>query len=544
MADPAGDAIDNFWRERMVAPRRGAVRDVCVAAALLATATLVGFALDALGIDGAVIVVYVFVVQLCAFFTWNPLVCLVASGAAVTLCNFFFTGPRYTFAMLDEADLGIFAVTFVVSLVSSSVAVALRRALVHAATGSHRARMVLETNRMLQRCAGPDEIMRAVGTQLARLAKAPCVWYRMDGDGEDLVPACAYTPTGDVASMQMLAPEMPPFLSGSAYVGTPLDATFGGSQYYGIYLTVRSGDVPAGDGEEPPVAGVLAIAGPPSALSGDELVTADAIVSEAGLALDRVRALEARERAAVVAKNEQLRANLLRSISHDLRTPLTSIRGNADVLLDQGSTGTAALDAPTRRRMLMSIRSDALWLNDTVENLLAITKLEDGGMHLSLTLELMDDIVEEALRHVSPAAAEHRIETVPGPEPVLVNVDARLMVQLVVNLVDNAIKYTPEGSRITVAWRVARAGAVLSVADDGPGIAPADREHIFDSFYTVNHGLADGHRSVGLGLSLCRSIAAAHGGTIDVDAAEPHGAVFNVELPVADIDLDKEPYDA
>ncbi|MFR7671240.1 MAG: sensor histidine kinase [Collinsella sp.] len=115
---------------------------------------------------------------------------------------------------------------------------------------------------------------------------------------------------------------------------------------------------------------MLAIVAEPGVLTHEERTLADAIVSEGELALDRARAMEAREEAAVLAKNEQLRANLLRSISHDLRTPLTSISGNADVLLDQGSTGTAVLDAQTRRGLLLSIRSDALWLNATVENLL------------------------------------------------------------------------------------------------------------------------------------------------------------------------------
>lgn len=180
-----------------------------------------------------------------------------------------------------------------------------------------------------------------------------------------------------------------------------------------IYLTVRTGDGFARSGDPASVVGVLAIVAEPDVLTHEERTLADAIVSEGELALDRARAMEAREEAAVLAKNEQLHANLLRSISHDLRTPLTSISGNADVLLDQGSTGTAVLDAQTRRGLLLSIRSDAQWLNATVENLLAITKLEGGGMHLSTTLELMDDIVEEALRHVSPAVREHDLKVVP-----------------------------------------------------------------------------------------------------------------------------------
>lgn len=201
------------------------------------------------------------------------------------------------------------------------------------------------------------------------------------------------------------------------------------------------------------------------------------------------------------------------------------------MLLDQGSTGTAVLDAQTRRGLLLSIRSDAQWLNATVENLLAITKLEGGGMRLSTTLELMDDIVEEALRHVNPAVREHDLKVVACDEPALVNVDARLMVQLVVNLVNNAITYTPAGSHIMISISVDDGRVACSVADDGPGIAPEDRERIFESFYTANHGLADSHRSVGLGLSLCRSIALAHGGSIEVAAADPHGSVFTIELP-------------
>ena len=256
-------------------------------------------------------------------------------------------------------------------------------------------------------------------------------------------------------------------------------------------------------------------------------------------ALNRARDCERKVQQALRDESHR-KDDLVTYLAHDLRTPLTSISGNADVLLDQGSTGTAVLDAQTRRGLLLSIRSDAQWLNATVENLLAITKLEGGGMHLSTTLELMDDIVEEALRHVSPAVREHDLKVVACDEPALVNVDARLMVQLVVNLVNNAITYTPAGSHIMISISVDDGRVACSVADDGPGIAPEDRERIFESFYTANHGLADSHRSVGLGLSLCRSIALAHGGSIEVAAADPHGSVFTIELPVADVSFDKE----
>ena len=485
-------------------------------------------------------IVYVFAVQLCAFFTWSRLYCLLSSAATVALYNFLFVDPRYALSFIDRVYPGMFFIMFAVSLVSSSIALALRRALAQAAASDRRTQMVLETNRMLQRCGDQQQIVHAMATQLARLSDCPVVWYSADADNDDLLPRTTYTAVGDAAPVHQLAPQMPPRLSASAYVGTPLDATYGASAFYGIYLTVRSGDTMVRAGDPASVVGVFAIVAEPDALTPEERTLADAIVSEGELALDRARAMEAREEAAVLAKNEQLRANLLRSISHDLRTPLTSISGNADVLLDQGSTGTAVLDDQTRRGMLLSIRSDAQWLNATVENLLAITKLEGGGMRLSTTLELMDDIVEEALRHVNPAVREHDLKVVACDEPALVNVDARLMVQLVVNLVNNAIAYTPAGSHIVISIGVHDGCVACSVADDGPGIAPEDRERIFESFYTANHGLADSCRSVGLGLSLCRSIALAHGGSIEVTAADPHGSVFTIELPAADVSFDKE----
>lgn len=535
-----GDLADSFWWRRSTQTRRGPLYDTCVVAGLLAAATVVGAVLDRPGLAPSIMIVYVLAVQLCAFFTWSRLYCLLSSAAAVSLYNFLFIEPRYSLTLIDHIHPGMFFIMFVVSLVSSSIALALRRALAQAAASDRRTQMVLETNRMLQRCADEQQIVHAVATQLARLSGCPVVWYSADAEGDNLLPRATYTAVGDAAPLHQLAPQMPPLLSASVYVGTPLDATFGGSAFYGIYLTVRSGDTMVRAGDPASVVGVLAIVAESDALSSEERTLADAIVSEGELALDRARAMEAREEAAVLAKNEQLRANLLRSISHDLRTPLTSISGNADVLLDQGSTGTAVLDAQTRRSMLLSIRSDAQWLNATVENLLAITKLEGGGMHLSTTLELMDDIVEEALRHVNPAVREHDLKVVACDEPALVNVDARLMVQLVVNLVNNAITYTPAGSHIVISIDVDGGRVTCSVADDGPGIAPEDRERIFESFYTANHGLADSHRSVGLGLSLCRSIALAHGGSIEVAAADPHGSVFTIELPAADVSFDKE----
>ena len=352
----------------------------------------------------------------------------------------------------------------------------------------------------------------------------------------------AYLPSGEKGLAQEFAPALPPLLDGSAYVGTSLGREVAPELSRGVYLTVYdkaaepadAGASRGGAPSEPVVAGVLAIDVDEAALGHDEANIAASIAGEASLALARSSALEQRECAAVTAKNEQLRANLLRSISHDLRTPLTAIAGNADVLLSDA----AVLTEGQRAKLAADIRSDATWLTSTVATLLAITKLENGGMSLNATVELMDDIIEEALRHVDPAVSEHSLVVEPSPDAALVSVDARLMgisraylAVALVNLVNNAVAHTPAGSHIAIRTWVEGARVRCSVADDGPGIPEADRARIFEPFYIVNHGLADGHRSVGLGLSLCSSIMAAHGGTIGVSAVEPHGCRFELDLP-------------
>ena len=190
------------------------------------------------------------------------------------------------------------------------------------------------------------------------------------------------------------------------------------------------------------------------------------------------------------------------------------------------------LSAKKREGLLRDIRSDAMWLNATVENLLAITRLENGEVHLSTTTELLDDIVEEALRHVSPDSEFHDIEVESSRDLLLVDVDARLMVQVVVNLLNNAVAYTQVGSRIRIMSHADANMAVVRVEDNGPGIAEGDRSRVFESFYTASHALADSKRSVGLGLALCKSIVEAHGGSIGVDAVEPHGCAFWFALPL------------
>lgn len=233
----------------------------------------------------------------------------------------------------------------------------------------------------------------------------------------------------------------------------------------------------------------------------------------------------------MVAEQESLRANLLRTISHDLRTPLTSISGNAGILMEN----EGMLEAGKRHELYRDIYDDSMWLANLVENLLAVTRLENGTMQLKMEAELIEEVFHEALLHLDRREKKHIIEASPGEEFLMAVMDVRLIIQVIVNLMNNAIMYTQEGSRILLDAQVQGEWILISVSDNGPGIKDEAKEHLFDMFYTADNVRGDGRRGLGLGLSLCKAIVNAHGGKIWVEDNEPEGAVFRFSLKAVEV---------
>lgn len=500
------------------------LRDVAKSAVMLALATLIGFAFDRLGFSEAnIITVYILSVLLTAVITERRGYSLVLSAISVLTFNYFFTDPRYTLAAYDKGYPATFLIMFIAAFLTGTLAVRLKQQARQAAATAFRTKVLLETNQLLQKTCSRDEIAGAVSQQLAKLLRRDIVFYRSEGKalGEPAVyfagepgEAGAYTNDNERAVAGWV------FQNNKRAGATT--GTLGSAKC--LYLAVRIGDAVYG------VAGV-AIGGEP--LDAFENSIMLSMLGECALALQNEAAQREREQAAVLAKNEQLRANLLRSISHDLRTPLTAISGNAGILLANGEE----LDGEKRARLYADIYDDALWLINLVENLLSVTRIEDGTMQLRLSAELVDEVISEALRHIGRRRGARHITVRQQGDYILARMDARLIVQVVINLIDNALKYTPEDARIEVLSGVRDGKAFVSVADNGPGIPEEARPHIFDMFYTAHSGAADSRRSLGLGLALCKSIVNAHGGEITVSDNRPHGAVFSFTLPLEEVTL-------
>lgn len=511
---------------RVPGQSRNTMRRMFVTCALLALSTCVGAVFHRLGFaDSSIISLYILVTLLTAVTTSGRLCTLLSSALSVVLYSFCFVAPVYSLDSFDKSYLATFAIMFITAFVASELTGRIARSARQSARAHRRTHVLLETNQLLQQARGSTEITRVGMSQLTKLLGRDVVFYPRDGDtlGEALYAgADGVQGRGEVLTDSERAVAMWSFVNNKRAGATT--STLSSARC--LYLAVRTGDQ---------VFGVVGVVMGPRPLDAFENSVMLSIIGECALALAREQEAREREEAAVVARNEQLRANLLRSVGHDLRTPLTAISGSAAILCDEDGL----LSTEKRAELADTIRRDALWLVDMTENLLTVTRLDDGFVSLNLTSELVDDLVAEAISHLSDQEAAHRIVVEPTDGFMFARVDAGLVIQLLVNLVDNAIKYTPAGSTIVVGARREGDMVRISVADDGPGVSDTDKERIFDRFQTGStlRCPADGTRSFGLGLALCRSIAEAHGGAIEVRDNVPSGAVFSFTLPAEEVTI-------
>ena len=237
------------------------------------------------------------------------------------------------------------------------------------------------------------------------------------------------------------------------------------------------------------------------------------------------------ERANSLAQKEKLRADLLRAISHDLRTPLTAISGNASNLL----SNEKHLDDEERRQLYKDIYADSLWLIDIVENLLAITRIEDGKMDMNISPQVMEDIIDSAMTFLERNKGRHNISVSYSEDMIIANADPRLIIQVITNIVGNAVKYTPDGTDINIHTQKINDTVCVSVSDNGNGIDSETKGHVFEMFYSGSKNTTDSKRSLGLGLALCKTIIEAHNGKIWLEDNEPKGCVFKFTLPVGEV---------
>lgn len=496
-------------------PQNHIGRDTAILFGSLVVCTFLGAAFDALGLgEREIMMIYILGVLAPALFTESPLYSILASLLSIPAEAFFFAEPRYSFNIYAAGYPVAFAAMFIVSLTTGGLMSKVRGQAHQSAVRAYRTEVLLETSTVLQQVQDKAGIFRVTAGQLHKLLDRDIIFY----DLADFRPQIFSRP-GSRGSMAAYITDAEQALAvwvsrNNKHAGATTN-TLPGSQC--LYLAVHCGTR---------VLAVAAVVMKDEQLSSFESSMLVSIIDSCALALDRERQREKRHTVEAAARQEQLRANLLRAISHDIRTPLTTIAGNADLLQMQD----AGLDGTKRRQLGQAIAEDARWLITMVENLLAVTRIENGTMQIHMEAEALSDIIQEAVRHAEPRAGQHVIRVELADELLLVRADARLLVQVFLNLLDNAVKYTPDGTEICISAQSSGGFAVVEVADQGTGIALEARTHLFDMFYADKKRGMDSRRGLGIGLSLCRAIVVAHGGSISVRDNHPHGTIFRFTL--------------
>jgi two-component system sensor histidine kinase KdpD len=260
------------------------------------------------------------------------------------------------------------------------------------------------------------------------------------------------------------------------------------------------------------------------------LITSATTVRIRQAADEKIRQSNDQEKNRQIIENEKLRGTILRSISHDLRTPLTSITGSVSMLLDKDDV----LSFDDRQKLLQDIYNESVWLNRFVENLLSLTRIDDNLMKLKIQPELIEEIVGETLVIIRRRLGNRSIKVSTPPDPILVWMDSSLIEQVLINLMDNAIAHTKEDGEIAISVTsdLDQDHVKFSVWNNGPGI-PADvLDRIFERYFVGNEERYDSRRGMGLGLSICQSIIRAHQGFLIAENHPDGGAVFTFTIPV------------
>lgn len=263
-------------------------------------------------------------------------------------------------------------------------------------------------------------------------------------------------------------------------------------------------------------------------LSDSDNQLVNTVNSQIIMALERAYLNISEEKNKISIEKEKLKSNLLRSISHDLRTPLTGIAGGADFLRSNYND----IDKEEAFSVLDDIVSDATWLSGLVENLLNMTRIQDRRLIINYSNEVVDDIIGEVVTKVSKRCGKHKLITKKPQEVLLVPMDGQLIIQVLINLIDNAFKHTKNDSTVWLSSSKQKNTVVFEVTDNGGGIDKEKLPYIFDSFYTAEINNADKQRGMGLGLSICKSIIEAHNGKITAANNEKGGATFKIVLPL------------
>jgi two-component system sensor histidine kinase KdpD len=464
------------------------------------------------GVENVDLVFLTAVVSVAVRFGLGP--SLFASVAASLCYNFFFLPPVYTFTITDPTNVAAFFFFMLIAILVSNVAARVRTQAMTATSRVRTTESLYAFSRKLAGTATLDDVLWATAYQIALMLKVRVVLL-LPEDGV-LTVKSGYPPEDQLDEADLAAANWA--WGNDRTAGRGSDTLPGAKR---LFLPMRTGRGPIGViGIDDDKTGPL--------LTPDQRRLLDALVDQGALAIERVLLVEDMDRVKRTVESDRLRSALLTSISHDLKTPLASVLGAASTMRELGS----GLSETEKRDLLATVIEESERLNRFIANLLDMTKLESGAIVPNATRQDVGEIIGSVLRRASKILAHHSISLELASDLPMLELDAVLFEQVLFNLLDNAAKYSPVGTTISIRSQRDKTSVALQVFDEGSGIPPMELESVFDKFYRARKG--DHVRpGTGLGLAISRGFVEAMHGTISAsNRGDRSGAVLTIRLPV------------
>ena len=483
--------------------------------ALLSIASIIGYFFRAVGFpETNIVIVYLLAVLLTARYTKGYVLGILASIIATFTFNYFFTEPYFTFSVNDPSYIITFIIMTFVALITSTLTSRVKQSALTAREKETETKSLYGLTNHLTDAKDIADIAGIASTTISNCfeCRAACLCFDENG-----IPEQTYI---QQASTKKLVRRKTQNANDIKHQIEELRTAYdSGDEFW---------DWPIYGSES--ILGVIRIPKDNAELMNEvQTRLLRSMIESTALAMDRFRSTQQRMKSHEETIQERYRGNLLRAISHDLRTPLSGIIGTSEMLMDM----TQKTDP--RYSLADGIHKDAYWLHSLVENILKLTRLQDGRLTIKKQMEAVEEIVGSAVGHISKQSPKYDI-TVNVPDSLLlVPMDGKLIEQVLVNLLDNAVNHTPPENEISVSVTEDKIlnNAVFSVTDRGKGIEVSDLSVVFQPFYTSRDKLADAQRGIGLGLTICDAIVKAHGGNIEAhNRTDGQGAEFIFTLPL------------
>lgn len=496
-------------------------KEVLISILIMLITTITSIIFDRLGFSEAnVIMIFILGVIIVHIETTGYTLGIICSTLGITIFNYFFTEPRYSLEFFDKSYLATFPIMLAVTFIIGTLTNKIQKEARNSSLREKRTQSLYRVSRKLLSATCTADVVVIGIKYMSRLLERNVVCYlvkenklstpfiyNLDKKGKNDI----------ILNNEEEAAAHWTFLNDK-------ESGAGTNTFYGLkgyYMPLKS---------QGKILGVIGISCANGILQPEQKFIFETVASQISIALHREILSEIQKNSKLEIESERLRSSLLRSISHDLRSPLAGIKGSVSTIIENGKL----ISKEKNEELLQGIYDDTEWLIRLVENLLSMTKFDEGKVEIKKSMELVEEVVYEVVQRTSKRCKDHKIKITIPADVIMAPMDGALIEQVLINLIDNSLKFTKSNSTIEIKAYEENKKVFFEVIDEGTGISKEILPYIFERFFTNGSDISDSRRGVGLGLAICRSIVEAHGGEITAFNRKEGGAIFRFYIPKED----------